>query len=627
MELPKIPRELEEAIKENELIIFVGAGLTYNLLNAKGQPIKGWSNLVHQILQHLKEEGHDVEVLFPLVARYEPIDILHLIERDKNISREKISDFIKDFLDLKEDNNFDLHRKLYRLSKKIITTNYDKAFEKANPELSKNTAFKGKTYELSRHRKQNASLLFKLHGCYEFVDSMILFPSDYSNFYGNRQADYSIVTLRNFILNKSILFIGTGMGDFQINNIFREIKNLQGEYNQKHFIITKNPLDSSLDFLTPLMVSDFAQIEGIVDQLIVIKEQSGSNDTEQVKTLKAQLGASEEKIKELEALNHPNRDKLLEREAWKYFSRGLNFSLEDDSERAAKEYEVAVELNPDLYQAFYNWGNALCKIAMSKSGKPDEKICYEAFEKYEKAINLRPDIYQAFNNWGLNLGKLALSKTGNDAYELFNDAFDKFKESIKIKPKQADIYWAWGTFLGKLASTIEPRTRADKLYHKAFKKYGIAVKINRNLYQVYNNWGIDLGNFAPVQTGKQVERLFYSAFNKFKKSVRIKQDNHEAYKNWGTLLMYLAKLKTGNEAEELLDQALDKLQKSVEYGGDSYNLACLHALRNQKEPALRHLQISLENKQVQANYVVEDEDWALYFQDPDFLALLQRYPS
>ena len=236
--MDKIPTELKKAICNDNLILFVGAGLSYNLSNISKVPLKGWVNLVECILIELKCKGHDVDHLLPLVQKYDPIKILDLIESDKSIPKIEIYSFTKDFFDLDPDNNVELHKLLFQLSKKIITTNYDNAFEIAIPDLRKNKAYKGKNYELTTHKDSNSVLLFKLHGCFEDVDSMVLFPSNYRNLYKNpeRDAEHSLLVLRNIIVNKSILFIGTGMGDFQINNIFKEIEHLQDEYNQDHFI-------------------------------------------------------------------------------------------------------------------------------------------------------------------------------------------------------------------------------------------------------------------------------------------------------------------------------------------------------------------------------------------------------
>ena len=115
---------------------------------------------------------------------------------------------------------------MFNLSGRIITTNYDRAFEEAVPELQELKAFKTKDFELNRLKKASM-FLFKLHGCVEHMDSMILFPSDYNNLYSKgRNAEHALYALRNLIFNKVFLFVGTGLGDPQINGIFKEINKI-----------------------------------------------------------------------------------------------------------------------------------------------------------------------------------------------------------------------------------------------------------------------------------------------------------------------------------------------------------------------------------------------------------------
>ena len=97
VKMTEIPTELKNAICSNQLLVFVGAGLSYNLVNINNQPIKGWSNLVEQILKNLKEKSYDVDALIPLSRKYDPIKVLDLIESDKDIPKREIYSFIKDF--------------------------------------------------------------------------------------------------------------------------------------------------------------------------------------------------------------------------------------------------------------------------------------------------------------------------------------------------------------------------------------------------------------------------------------------------------------------------------------------------------------------------------------------------
>ncbi len=621
-----MPKELEEAVRKNELIVFVGAGLSYNLLNIKKQPLGGWSNLVLQILLHLKEEGYDVDHLITLVPRCQPIKVLDLIDDDSNLPKKRISDFIKDFLDLDDENEFNLHKKLYQLSSKIITTNYDTAFEKAIPELRKNRAYKGKNYELTKHKEVNASLLFKLHGCFEDADSMVLFPQNYKDLYENthKDAEHSILVLKNIILNKSILFVGTGMGDFQINNLFKEIKNLQGDHYQKHYIITKTALDSSLHFLTAIQVNDYTEIESVIDHLITIKENCINKESEEVKSLKEQLEVNKARIKELESEINPDQTKLLEREALKYFSRGLNFSLSGEPEKSVKEYEIAVELKPDLHEAFNNWGNALGNLAQTKDGAESEALYEQEFEKFQKAIEIKPDYQEAFYNWGTSLGNLAKTKGGAESEALYEQAFEKFQKAIEIKPDDHEVFNNWGTYLANLAQT-KGGAESEALYEQAFEKFQKAIEIKPDDHEVFNNWGAYIVHLAQAKGGAESEALYKQAFEKFQKAIEIKPDDHEVLNNWGAYLVYLAQTKKGAEFEALCEQALGKHQKAIAYGGSHYNLACLYAIKGEKEMALKYLETSLLNKDIEMDFILNDEDWKNYYEDPDFITLMEDF--
>lgn len=297
-----IPPELSQAIRTDELIVFVGAGLSYNLKNIKNEKIKGWENLVSNILTHLKKNDYDVDYLIPLIGNCEPIKILDLIESDKNLSKNEIMSFIKEFFDIQKDNDFSLHKSLFQLSRKIITTNYDTAFELSNSELRKNTAYKGKNYELTKHKDTKSPLLFKLHGCYENADSMVLFPSDYKELYNNpnKDAEHSLLVLKNIVFNKTVLFVGCGLGDFQINNIFSEIKTIHGDYSQKHFIITKQPLESSLNFLTPIIINDYSKIKQFIVYLLKEKEKIYNQKMPDIQSLENQLDETQKKLVESE---------------------------------------------------------------------------------------------------------------------------------------------------------------------------------------------------------------------------------------------------------------------------------------------------------------------------------------
>ena len=208
-----IPTGLREAIKADELVLFVGAGLSWNFKNKKNETLEGWKKMASSITSYLCDNGHIPENLKQACDTLGEIKTLEILE-EREIGIGEVGPFIRDYFTLGDSNDFSLQKKLFELSTKIITTNYDRAFEVAVPQLQSQKAYKGKDYELNGLKKDPV-FLFKLHGCIEHLDSMVLFPSDYGKLYNSnrREAEHTLSALRNLIFNKTFLFIGTGLGD------------------------------------------------------------------------------------------------------------------------------------------------------------------------------------------------------------------------------------------------------------------------------------------------------------------------------------------------------------------------------------------------------------------------------
>ena len=582
--MKNIPHGLKEAIEKDELVLFIGAGLSWDLKNTEGKTLGGWKEMVSSILSFLKDKEYITAEEQQSYDKLEPIGALKKLE-DKGISRREIGDFLKRYFTLEKAQEFPKHQKAFRLSTKIITTNYDRAFEIAFPELQEIKAYKTKDYELNKLKK-DPIFLFKLHGCIEHIDSMVLFPSDYDKLYKStgREAEHALYALRNLIFNKTFLFIGTGMGDPQITSFFEEIKRTQGIYNQEHFIITFEPLKESLNFLTPIKVNKKEEILDVIDQLLDIKKAADAKKSSKEKLLLEQLMASEiEKVflaKGLDKERNKNKKQtlLLEREANNRFLTGVKHHMAKEYLEAAKEYKAAAELEPESSEAYNNWGNALMELAKIKSGSEAEKLYKEAFEKYELATTYKKNFHEAYNNWANALMELAKIKSGSEA---------------------------------------------EKLYKEAFDKYNLATTYKEDLQEAYYNWANALCELARTKLAIEAEKLYKEAFEKYNRATTYKQDDHEAYNNWGIAFMELARIKSGSEAEILQNKAFEKFQQAVECGGDTYNLAYLYAIRNQKVEALKYLDIALSRNEVTINFV--EERWKNLRNDPDFQDLLSRY--
>lgn len=487
----EIPPGLREAIKADELVLFVGAGLSWNFKNKKNETLEGWTKMASSITSHLKEKRRITEEVKQSCDKKEPIDALKEIE-DNGVNKGIVGSFVKDYFSLGEENDYSFQQKLFELSTKIITTNYDRAFEMAVPRLQEIKAYRGKDYELNRLKKDSI-FLFKLHGCIEHIDSMVLFPSDYDTLYYSkgRDAEHALYALRNLIFNKTFLFIGTGLGDPQISSFFKEIKRIQGIYSQEHYIITLESLEKSLDFLTPIKVDSYTDIPAVIDQLLEIKRSVEEKRSLEEKLRLDQLRESEERnevlTKALENEKDINKRQtlLLEWESNNRFNRGLRYHLAGEYLEASEEYKVATILNPRNYEAFCNWGLALKELSeRTKSDSEAKEHCYKAFEKFRKAIEYKPDSYEAYYNWGTTLSIFARRETDiNEAKKLYKQASDKYQEAVKYKSDYYASYYNWGVTLEFLAE-LESGDEKEYLINEAIEKYLQAIKYGGRSYKL-----------------------------------------------------------------------------------------------------------------------------------------------
>ena len=622
--MENIPQRLKEAIEKDELVLFVGSGLSWNLKNTEGKTLGGWKEMVSSMLSYLKDRAYITAEEQQFCLKLEPIKALQRLENG-GIDREKVRDFLQDYFTLGKENKFPLQEKLYSLSTKIITTNYDLAFEEAIEKIDKEKAYKGQKDKLSK-MLEDPVFLFKLHGCIKDMKSMVLFPSDYRKLYNSKGQDAALTLLvfKLLIFSKTFLFIGTGMDEHQIINFFEEIKEVRNSYYQEHYIITTDPLSIPTNFLASIKINDYNEIPSYIDQLLYIKKKAEEEKNPEKKLLLEQLEASEKEKVDLEKDKNKRQALYLERETNNRFRTGLKHHQAEEYLEASEEYKAATELNPKYSEAYYNWGNVLGDLAQTKSGNEAEELYKEAFDKYEQATQNKQDYHEAYYNWRVALMELAEIKSGNEAEELYKEACKKYDKAITYKKDKHEAYNNWGNDLKELAMT-KSGSEAEELYKEAFEKFKLAITYKKDDDKAYYNWGNALMELAEIKSGNEAEELHKEACKKYDKAITYKQDYHKAYFNWGVVLMELAEIKSGNEAEELHKEAFEKFKEAIKHGGDAYNLACLFAIRNQKEEALKYLEQTLARNEITIEFVKEDEYWEELRNDPDFQDLLSRY--
>lgn len=297
--------------------------------------------------------------------------------------------------------------------------------------------------------------------------------------------------------------------------------------------------------------------------------------------------------------------------ATKYF---LDAHTESDNEKKQKIYEEGIKEYPDDAYLAASYATFLFDTGNNTL----------ANTQFENATRVMPDYYLAYNNWGVKLGDYAVTKNGNEADEVYAKAFEKYAKAIEIKPDYYLAYRNWGTDLSRQAVKNSGDV-ADKLYDSAFAKFTTAAELKPDDPHTYYNWGTYLGKQAATKTNGDADRLYDKAYKMYAKAIELKPDYHQAYYNWGGDLCRQAATKTGEHAEILYTQASEKIKSNIAHGGRYYNLACIYAIKADKENAFHYLDISLLKKETSTKFVLEDPDWERYKTDSAFMAIIEKY--
>lgn len=118
-----------------------------------------------------------------------------------------------------------------------------------------------------------------------------------------------------------------------------------------------------------------------------------------------------------------------------YTERGSQAHQKNEFEAALIDYNMAIELDPDYAQAYFN--RALVEIKLEQYEK--------ALADFDKTIDLNPNYPDAYINRG----------NVRDLLGSFEDALTDYNTAIQLSPDQANAYYHRGSLKAKLGRTDE----------------------------------------------------------------------------------------------------------------------------------------------------------------------------
>lgn len=204
---------IKEAYKSDNLILFIGAGVSMNL------DLPSWGELINHLAEDL---GYDPEI-FNTFGDYQSL-------AEYYINKNGIGE-LRSWMDTKWHKDMENKvgkSKIYEIIAKsnfpiIYTTNYDKSIELACKCYGKDFVKITGVKDISKICKDKAQII-KFHGDFTNDETIVLSESSYFE-----RLDFETpldIKFRSDVLGKSILFIGYSLSDINIRFIFYKLSKI-----------------------------------------------------------------------------------------------------------------------------------------------------------------------------------------------------------------------------------------------------------------------------------------------------------------------------------------------------------------------------------------------------------------
>lgn len=218
-------KKIEEAIGNNKLVVFVGAGVSKN----SGNP--SWSELISIIKNDLKLDK-------------EENDYLKIAQLYYNKWGEKqYYSLITSVFEKKESYPNLIHELIFELNPQhIITTNYDNLLEKQMINSNKKFHVVKKDKDIAYDK--NNRMIIKMHGDLN-EKNIVLKEDDYANY--SRNFKLIELYIKSLLTNHTFLFLGYSLNDYNFNLIFQSIKSELNTDFQRAFFFDTNEKITDLE--------------------------------------------------------------------------------------------------------------------------------------------------------------------------------------------------------------------------------------------------------------------------------------------------------------------------------------------------------------------------------------------
>jgi tetratricopeptide (TPR) repeat protein len=251
-----LPKGLTEALKNGQLIPFVGAGVSMSVKKAVSTDhlFPSWDALLERSAVKVKDNGDKptADLIRAFLDRNKSSSYLEAAKyAQEALGNHEWNAFLKEQLSFTKDqcetSSLALAQSIWRLNcPLIITTNYDKVLDWACPMLADLTHWDIEAVHeqaSSLSTKLTQSTVWHLHGRIENANNLILTPDGYTHLYSENkdQQKYTAAQaiLKTYFATNRFLFIGFSFDDLVFSDALKSISDLFDGNTPKHFVLIK----------------------------------------------------------------------------------------------------------------------------------------------------------------------------------------------------------------------------------------------------------------------------------------------------------------------------------------------------------------------------------------------------
>jgi NAD-dependent SIR2 family protein deacetylase len=238
-------KHIQNAQDNNQLVIFVGAGVS------KNSNLPSWNDLIVAIAKEVKHKKCAIPCkgCSAIECNQKKIftqdEYLQIPEYLYSKGKTKYYKFIQEKLKSDKGPN-PIDEEIFRiLPHHIITTNYDHLLEDCKDINAKLYTVVSKDSDLLS--KSNEKYIIKMHGDLQEPENIVLRESDYIEYEQNRPLISTYI--RSLLINHTFVFIGYSLNDYNLKLIMGWINYYSKIYKVKerpyNFLITSNITDSN----------------------------------------------------------------------------------------------------------------------------------------------------------------------------------------------------------------------------------------------------------------------------------------------------------------------------------------------------------------------------------------------